>query len=71
MKRSEVAAALRAAQAGSIEEQRLALVRLKVARARVNAAKSGRITGASPAASVGTLARNVAAMIAASQGGRR
>lgn len=44
MKRSDVAAELRKAQAGTPEEQRLALVRLKIARQRVNQARSGRTT---------------------------
>ena len=44
MKRADVAAELRKAQAGTPEEQRLALVRLKIARQRANQARSGRTT---------------------------
>lgn len=78
MKRADVAAELRKAQAGTVEDQRFAVARIKFARQRVNQTTQGLTTAGSrkwvngewrggPAMTIGQLA----ASIAASQGGRR
>lgn len=60
----QVADELRKAQAGTVEEQRLALARLRLARLRMNAASSGRIVGAAHLATVAGEARQLAGQLA-------